>query len=129
MPSQRQAIHASSAPKPNGNYSHVVREGNTLHIAGWMGDDPVTGDIVPGGIEAQTHRAILNIKACLLAANSSLDKIVRRRIYIMKMSDFRRVDEIWAEYFEEPYPVSTCVQVSGLAKEGALVELEVVAQA
>ncbi|THW67873.1 hypothetical protein D6D19_09094 [Aureobasidium pullulans] len=172
MPSQRQAIHASSAPKPNGNYSHVVREGNTLHIggekAGWMGDDPVTGDIVPGGIEAQTvrltfihssipsytyhpssppipppphipppiltsptpkHRAILNIKACLLAANSSLDKIVRRRIYLMKMSDFRRVDEIWAEYFEEPYPVSTCVQVSGLAKEGALVELEVVAQA
>ncbi|THY12253.1 hypothetical protein D6D02_05281 [Aureobasidium pullulans] len=168
MPSQRQAIHASSAPKPNGNYSHVVREGNTLHIAGWMGDDPATGDIVPGGIEAQTvrltfihsfihpsppiptiphpsspplehppiltsptpkHRAILNIKACLLAANSSLDKIVRRRIYIMKMSDFRKVDEIWAEYFEEPYPVSTCVQVSGLAKEGALVELEVVAQA
>ncbi|THX90444.1 hypothetical protein D6D05_00477 [Aureobasidium pullulans] len=98
MPSQRQAIHASSAPKPNGNYSHV-------------------------------HRAILNIKACLLAANSSLDKIVRRRIYLMKMSDFRKVDEIWAEYFEEPYPVSTCVQVSGLAKEGALVELEVVAQA
>ncbi|CAD0018810.1 unnamed protein product, partial [Aureobasidium pullulans] len=94
-----QAIHASSAPKPNGNYSHVVREGNTLHIA------------------------------CLLAANSSLDKIVRRRIYLMKMSDFRKVDEIWAEYFEEPYPVSTCVQVSGLAKEGALVELEVVAQA
>ncbi|THZ91121.1 hypothetical protein D6C82_10120 [Aureobasidium pullulans] len=167
MPSQRQAIHASSAPKPNGNYSHVVREGNTLHIAGWMGDDPATGDIVPGGIEAQTvrltfihsfihpllylpslihhllllnllpiltsptpkHRAILNIKACLLAANSSLDKIVRRRIYLMKMSDFRKVDEIWAEYFEEPYPVSTCVQVSGLAKEGALVELEVVAQA
>ena len=135
-----------------------------------MGDDPTTGDIVPGGIEAQTvrltfihsfihplllylpsliplytssssytsshpniphpkHRAILNIKACLLAANSSLDKIVRRRIYLMKMSDFRKVDEIWAEYFEEPYPVSTCVQVSGLAKEGALVELEVVAQA
>ena len=47
----------------------------------------------------------------------------------MKMSDFRKVDEIWAEYFEEPYPVSTCVQVSGLAKEDALVELEVVAQA
>ncbi|THW56319.1 hypothetical protein D6D20_08822 [Aureobasidium pullulans] len=105
MPSQRQAIHAPSAPKPNGNYSHVVREGNTLHVAGWMGDDPTTGDIVPGGIEPQTHRAILNIKTCLLAANSSLDKVVRRRIYIMHMSDFRRVDEIWAEYFEAPFPV------------------------
>ncbi|KAH0367400.1 hypothetical protein KCU65_g4755, partial [Aureobasidium melanogenum] len=129
MPSQRQAVHASSAPKPNGNYSHVVREGNTLHVAGWMGDDPTTGTIVSGGITPQTHQAIKNIKACLEAANSSLDKVVRRRIYIMNMKDFREVDKIWAEYFDEPYPVSTCVQVSGLAKEGALVELEVVAEA
>lgn len=197
MPSQRQAIHASSAPKPNGNYSHVVREGNTLHIGNqsktnipiltpipysrsfciypesrnadlmwgkswldgwWPGyrwyrpgryrstngsfdihsfihpsppPIPPPPHIPPPILTSPTpkHRAILNIKACLLAANSSLDKIVRRRIYLMKMSDFRRVDEIWAEYFEEPYPVSTCVQVSGLAKEGALVELEVVAQA
>lgn len=94
-----------------------------------MGDDPSTGDIVSGGITPQTHRAIQNIKACLEAANSSLDKVVRRRIYIMNMKDFREVDRIWAEYFDEPYPVSTCVQVSGLAKDGALVELEVVAEA
>lgn len=205
MPSQRQAIHASSAPKPNGNYSHVVREGNTLHIGnqsktnipiltpisysrsfcvyrelrnadlmwgkswldGWWSNywwyrpgryRSTNGSFDISFIHSSIHplllylpslihhlllfnllpiltsptpkhRAILNIKACLLAANSSLDKIVRRRIYLLKMSDFRKVDEIWAEYFEEPYPVSTCVQVSGLAKEGALVELEVVAQA
>ncbi|KAI4728264.1 hypothetical protein E4T49_03980 [Aureobasidium sp. EXF-10728] len=117
MPSQRQAIHAPSAPKPNGNYSHVI----TIS-AGWMGDDPTTGNIVSGGISAQTHQAIKNIKACLEAANASLDKVVRRRIYIMDMKDFREVDRIWAEYFEAPFPVS------GLAKEGALVELEVVAE-
>ncbi|KAI5194876.1 hypothetical protein E4T39_08459 [Aureobasidium subglaciale] len=115
MPSQRQAIHAPSAPRPNGNYSHVV--------PGWMGDDPTTGDIVPGGVEAQTHRAILNISACLDAANSSLDKVVRRRIYLLDIKDFRRVDAVWAEYFDAPFPVS------GLAKEGARVELEVTAEA
>lgn len=54
MPSSRDAVWVSKAPKPNGNYSHVVRQGNTLHIAGWMGDDPETGKIVEGGIEAQT---------------------------------------------------------------------------
>jgi len=52
--SQRKAIQVAGAPKPNGNYSLVVREGNTLHIAGWMGDDPETGKIAKGGIQAQT---------------------------------------------------------------------------
>lgn len=71
-----------------------------------MGDDPESGEIVSGGIEAQTERAILNIKAVLDAADSSLDKVVRRRIYIIDMSQFRKVDEIWGNFFEEPYPVS-----------------------
>lgn len=93
-----------------------------------MGDDPLTDTIVLGGITPQPHRAIQNIRACLEAANSSLDKVVRRRIYIMDMKDFREVDRIWAEYFTEPFPVNTCVQVAGSAKEGALVELEVVAE-
>ena len=57
-----------------------------------------------------------------------MDKVVRRRIYIIDMKEFRKVDKIWGEWFEEPWPVSTCVQIGGLAKEGAVVELEVVAE-
>ena len=53
-----------------------------------------------------------NIQSCLEAANSSLDKIVRRRIYIIDIKQFREVDAIWAEWVGPPYPVSTCVQVS-----------------
>lgn len=80
--------------------------------------------------DESTHKqAILNIKACLEAAGSSLDMVVRRRIYIIDMKQFRQVDRIWAEYLEEPFPVSTCVGVTALAKEGALVEIEVVAEA
>lgn len=55
MPSSRQAVQAPNAPKANANYSHAVRSSNgTVYLAGWMGDDPVTGEIVKGGIEAQT---------------------------------------------------------------------------
>lgn len=52
----RQAVHAPGAPAPNGNYSHAVRQGSTVHVAGWMGDDPKTGKIVDGGIVEQTVR-------------------------------------------------------------------------
>lgn len=125
-----QHIHSPNAPKPNGNYSHAVRSSqakDTLHVCGFMGDDPQTGK-VSGDIAAQTERAILNIKAVLEAAGSSLQQVVRRRIYIIDMSQFRTVDEVWGRHFKEPFPVSTCVGVTALAKEGALVELEVVAE-
>ena len=52
------AVHAPKAPQPNGNYSHVIKQGDTLHIAGWMGDDPTTGKIVKGGMAAQTVRLL-----------------------------------------------------------------------
>ncbi|KAK5172672.1 uncharacterized protein LTR77_002792 [Saxophila tyrrhenica] len=129
MAQVRDAISAPKAPKPNGNYSHVVRAAGMLYVAGWMGDDPETGKVVQGGIEAQTKQAIINIRACLEAAGSSLDKVVRRRIYIIDMGEFRKVDGIWGEEVREPFPVSTCVQIGALAKEGALVELEVDAEA
>ena len=58
-----------------------------------------------------------------------MDKVVRRRIYMIDIKQFREVDAIWAKHFEEPYPVSTCVQIGALAKERAVVELEVEAEA
>jgi 2-iminobutanoate/2-iminopropanoate deaminase len=94
-----------------------------------MGDSPTDGTIVPGSIESQTIQAIKNIKPCIEAAGSSLDKVVSRRIYMINMSEFRIVARVWGEMLEKPWPVSTCIQVSELAKEGALVELDVVAEA
>ncbi|KAK5207319.1 hypothetical protein LTR99_007272 [Exophiala xenobiotica] len=74
------------------------------------------------------ERAILNIKACLEACGLTFDNILTRRIYIIPMEDFRKVIAIWDKYFDEPYPVSTLIGVTSLAKEGALVEIEVVAE-
>jgi hypothetical protein len=60
MPSTRQAVWAPNAPKPNGDYSHAIKsKSGMIYLAGWMGDDPQSGDIVPGGIEAQTVRKTL----------------------------------------------------------------------
>ncbi|KAK5094862.1 hypothetical protein LTR70_003825 [Exophiala xenobiotica] len=126
--STRQAIHAPAAPKPNGNYSHVIRSGDTLYLCGWMGDDPETGEIVEGDIGTQTKQAIANIKACLEAAGSSLDKVTSRRLFMTDRSEFRTVDALWGEAVGEPYPVSTLIGCSRLAKDGARVEIEVVAE-
>ena len=71
------------------------------------------------------EQAIQNIASCLVAAGSSLEKITRRRIYMIDIKQVQDVDKIWAQWVSEPWPVSTCVGVTALAKEGALVELEV----
>ncbi|GAB1739813.1 hypothetical protein NU219Hw_g4748t1 [Hortaea werneckii] len=122
-------FHSSAAPKPNGNYSHVLKAGGLLHICGWMGDVPETGEIIEGGVEAQTDQAMKNISSCLKAAGSEPSKIVRRRIYTLDMAYLPTIQEVTKRYLSEPWPVSTAVQVSGLAKKGALVEIEVIAEA
>lgn len=123
------ALTTKNAPKPNGNYSHVVRSGNHLYLCGFMGDDATTAKILHNKIEGQTRQIMRNIEACLQAAGSSLDKIISRRIYMIDMNEFRIVDRIWGEWIKEPYPVSTCIGVTALAKECAKVEIEVVAEA
>lgn len=123
------ALTTPSAPKPNGNYSHVVRSGNNLHLCGLVGDDPTTGKIIHQKTEGQTKQIMRNISACLEAAGSNLDKIVSRRVYLLDMNDFRAVDRIWGELVKAPHPVSTCVGVTALSKEGAKIEIEVIAEA
>ncbi|KAB8437385.1 hypothetical protein FH972_025064 [Carpinus fangiana] len=121
-------INAGDAPRPNGRYTHVVRNRSTIFVAGWMGDDPRTSKIVEGGIEKQTERAIKNIEICLKAAGTDLQHVVRRRLYFIDIqAHLRIVDSVWGRYVDEPYPVSTAIQVGGLAKEGALIEIEVTA--
>lgn len=127
MPSSRLAISTPNAPHPAGNFSQAVRSGSTLYLSGFLGDDPTTREIVSDSIEAQTEQAIRNMQAVLEAAGCSLDCVVSRRIYVLDVKELRQVDRVWGEWFEEPHPVSTALQVVGLAKEGARVELEVVA--
>ena len=115
-----------SAPKAIGPYSQAVRSGNTLYLSGQTPLDPATGEMVPGGIEAQAARVFENLKAVLAAAGASFDDVVRVAIYMTDLGNFAVVNEVMKRYFHEPYPARSTIGVAALPR-GAAVEIDLIA--
>ena len=124
---ERKRVHTDRAPAAIGPYSQAIVSGGLVFTAGQIGLDPATGDMVEGGVEAQAVRALDNLAAVLAAAGSSMKDVLKTTVYLADMADFARVNEIYARYFEEPYPARSAVQVGALPK-GALVEIEAIAR-
>ncbi len=122
----KQTVHSEKAPKPVGPYSPAVIAGEFVWTSGQLGIDPKTGELVPGGIEAEVEQALKNLAAVLEVAGSGLDRVIKTLIFITDMNQFARVNAVYARYFQEPYPARSTVQVSALPK-GAMVEIEAVA--
>ncbi len=123
----KERVHTDGAPAALGPYAQAIKAGNTVYTAGQVGLDPATGKLVEGGIEAQTRRALENLKAVLGEAGSSLDNVVKATVFLQDMLDFSYMNGIYGEYFSaEPPPARSTVQVAGLPL-GALVEIECVA--
>lgn len=106
-------------------WSHAVKTGNTIYLAGMIGWDEQR-KVVEGGFEAQAVKALENIKLTLEAAGASLQDVVKMTVYFKNMEDVYQFREIRARYFSPPMPASTGVEVSRLLSE-ALVEIDVVA--
>lgn len=106
-------------------WSHAVKTGNTIYLAGMIGWDKQR-KVVEGGFEAQAVKALENIKLTLEAAGASLQDVVKMTVYFQNMEDVYKFREIRARYFTPPMPASTGVEVSRLLSE-ALVEIDVVA--
>ena len=123
---EKQIITAEKAPKPIGPYSAGVRAGPFIYTAGQIGIDPATGDLVPGGIEAETHQALTNVKNILEAAGASMDRVVKTTVFLGEMLDFARMNAVYAKFFTAAPPARSTVAVAGLPK-GASVEIEAVA--
>jgi 2-iminobutanoate/2-iminopropanoate deaminase len=119
-------IVTDQAPQPIGPYSAGVRVGNLVFTAGQIGLDPASGEIVPGGIEAETHRVFQNLRGILEAAGASLDQVVKTTVFLRDMADFPRMNAVYAEYFKGDYPARSTVQAAGLPK-GVAVEIEAIA--
>jgi 2-iminobutanoate/2-iminopropanoate deaminase len=119
-------IVTDQAPQPIGPYSAGVRAGNLVFTAGQIGLDPASGEIVPGGIEAETHRVFQNLRGILEAAGASLDQVVKTTVFLRDMADFPRMNAVYAEYFKGDYPARSTVQAAGLPK-GVAVEIEAIA--
>ena len=122
----KQAISSPNAPKAIGPYSPAVRAGQLLFVSGQVPLDPATGQMVEGGIAEQTRRVLDNIGALLKAADRSFADVVRTTIFLADMNDFGAVNEIYGQYFSEPYPARATVQVARLPKD-ARVEIDVIA--
>jgi len=123
---ERKIITAEKAPKPIGPYSAGVRAGPFIYTAGQIGIDPATGDLVSGGIEAETHQVLTNVKNILEAAGASMDRVVKTTVFLGDMLDFARMNAVYAQFFPSVPPARTTVAVAGLPK-GASVEIDAVA--
>jgi 2-iminobutanoate/2-iminopropanoate deaminase len=124
----KKIISTTDAPAAVGPYSQAVRAGSTIYCAGQIPLDPKSGQIVSGGIDAQTRRVLENITAVLKAESLSFENIVKTTIFLTNLNDFQTVNEIYASYFSQQPPARSTVQVSALPK-GANVEIEVIAVA
>lgn len=122
-----QAIHTEKAPKAIGPYSQAIKVGNLVFASGQVPIVPATGEFVEGGIQEQTRQALTNAQAILEEAGTSLKNVVKTTVYLSDIANFAAMNEVYAEFFTQPYPARSAVAVKALPK-GALVEVECIAE-
>ena len=119
-------VDVPNAPKPVGPYSSAMIVGNLVYVSGQSGRDPAT-DHVSDDIEAQTEQVLTNIRTILEAAGSSLSKVVRCGVFLVDMSDFKRMNAVYERMFDGHKPARTTVAVSELPGPGLRVEIDAIA--
>jgi len=117
---------SDGAPAAIGPYSQALRVGPMVFCSGQIALCPESGELVAGGVEAQTRQVLANLASVLAAGGSGLDDVVKTTIYLYDLGDFQRVNAIYAEHFRGVAPARATVQVAGLPK-GALVEIDAIA--
>lgn len=122
----REVISTERAPAAIGPYSQAVRVGNTLYLSGQIGIDPVTGRLVEGGIEAETHQALRNLGAVLNAAAFGFEDVVQVQVFLADLSDYGTMNAAYQTYFGENPPARAAVQVARIPRD-ARVEIMMVA--
>lgn len=120
------AIHTTQAPAAIGPYSQAIEVNGFVFASGQIPIDPTTGEFVEGGIQEQTRQALTNASNILKQAGTDLNHVVKTTVFLSSITDFAAMNEIYAQFFSEPYPARSAVAVKDLPK-GALVEVEVLA--
>lgn len=120
-------ISTPFAPKAVGTYSQAVRCGSTVYVSGQIPLDPASGNLVQGSMDAQIRRVFDNLQAIVKAADADFSKIAKLNVYLTDLSHFALLNQIMAEYFQEPFPARAAVQVAALPK-GASVEMDCVVE-
>ena len=121
----KQIISTERAPQAIGTYSQAVRAGDTVYLSGQIPLDPVTMTLVDGDIDAQIRRVFDNLAAVAEAAGGSFRDVVKLNVFLTDLGHFSRVNDIMAEYFQQPYPARAAIGVAALPR-GAGVEMDAV---
>jgi reactive intermediate/imine deaminase len=121
----KQIVATQEAPAAIGPYSQAVKAGSTVYLSGQIALDPASGQLVSGGIAAETERVFANLKAVAAAAGGSLADAVRVTIYLTDLADFGVVNEAMARHVPQPYPARVTIGVASLPR-GACVEIDAV---
>lgn len=124
----RKVIATSSAPAAVGPYSQAIAVGSTLYCAGQIPLDPVTGDMVPGGVTEQTTRVLENVGGVLKANGMDYSHVVKATVFMTDLAHFGEMNAVYGKYFQAPFPARSTIQVAALPR-GAQVEIEVIAVA
>ena len=119
----KKIIHTDNAPTAIGTYSQAVRAGDTVYISGQIPLDPKTQQLVGPDLTAQIHQVFKNLQAIAVASGGTLADIVKLNIYLIDLSQFALVNEIMAQFFQEPYPARAAIGIKSLPKN-SLVEMD-----
>ena len=120
-------ISTTAAPGAIGPYSQAIEVNGFVFASGQLPIDPSTGAFTEGGVKEQTRQSLTNAKAILEAAGTGLNKVVKTTVFLADMNDFAAMNEVYAEFFEAPFPARSAIAVKTLPKN-ALVEVECVAE-
>lgn len=119
-------IQTTKAPAAIGPYSQAVEANRFVFASGQLGINPATGEFVEGDVQAQTRQALTNARAIMNEAGLDLNNVIKTTVFLSDMANFAAMNEIYAEFFSEPYPARSAVAVKTLPKN-ALVEVECIA--
>ena len=122
----KKIVNTKNVPSAIGPYSQGVNLGNLIFFSGQIPLNPLTGEMVDGDIKAQTKQSLENVKALLEDQGLDFSNVVKTTVFLDNMNDFAAMNEIYAQYFVEPYPARSAIAVAKLPKD-ALVEVEVIA--
>lgn len=124
---KKSEVSAKKVPAAIGPYSQAVKVGDFIFCSGQVGKDPKTNSFVKGGIESQTRQVLENLKAVLEGAGANLSDVVKTTVYLKDVTDFPKMNEVYASYFQKPYPARATVEVARLPQD-ALIEIECIAR-
>ena len=120
-------IKTTGAPQAIGPYVQAVRSGNLVFLSGQIALDPASGTMIDGGVADQTRRALENLEAVLVAAGSGPEKVLKTTVYLIDMSSFSEMNQVYGEFFPGTPPARTTVAVAALPRGGA-VEIDAIAE-